>query len=365
MMQWLKQMRQTRTPVHSSASQQEERASGLRISYQALSAVQLTLQLLLWVVLWAYDATQQTVWQSTVLTAVPLVILWLLWRRAEAAEENPANGWIALLLLPCLWADLYLMMQASGALMYSMIPEFPAWARVLLLTLFPLATLLLGRSRGAAYGAYTLRFVLLGLFALSTVLLLSDVRVERLWPLLGKGAANTAFSALWGGGAVWGVALLFLLPRSDRQRGMTPAKPTGAFFVWLPLALCVLWALWMAMLEPWRPDQGLTIGQKLVGMSRFSGSILIAETGALFWMLLLPTGMMGALTAGNQLLREVFPKLPALVGALITIGPGVVLVCIYQTELAPFLTDLLPYRFALSLAAGLLLCLRAGKEKKT
>lgn len=386
MIAWLRRTRQTHTPVHDENALKRERESGLRLGYQALGAVQLLLQMLLWLVMAAYDQTVQATWQAALMLVVPLAALWFIWRKAGtvpwgdrgtvqpgkertvcseapgAARQARAAAIACCLLLPCLLTDCYLLLRASEALLTDMIPVFPTWARIGIVTLFPLMTAWLGKGKGVAYTAYFMRFYLPVLFGLSTVLAAADIDGTRLWPLLGPGLAQTAETALGGAGACWGVALLYLFPqRRARPRGRE--GPGAALFLWLPLALCVLWALWMGLTMPWRAGDGLTPGQRMTGISQLSDSVLLGEAGALFWMTMLPLGLAGVVGGGEQLLRGVFPRLPRFLADGLALLPGLVGLCLLPAETPAPLRALLPWRFVLSALSGVALIFLGRKGR--
>ena len=361
MIAWLRRTRQTHTPVHDENALARERDSGLRLAYQALGAVQITLQLLLWLVMAAYDQTTQATWQAALMQAVPVAGLWLIWRNA-ALPERPAqtNGpspsaWVAAaLLLPCLFLDSYLLLRSAHALLTKLIPVFPDWLRVGIVTVFPLLTVWLGKGKGVAYGAYFMRFYLPVLFCLSTVLSGADIDASRLWPLWGSGLGPTALTALGGAGACWGVALLFLFPLEGRRGNLRDSRGT-ALCLWLPVALCVLWALWMGLVTPWRAGDAPTPGYRMTALSRYSRSMLLNEAGVLFWISMIPLGLAGTVGGGERLLRGVLPGLPRFWAALFSMLPGVAGLCLLPTHPPELLLALLPWRSLLSALCGVAL----------
>lgn len=361
MIGWLRQKTQTRTPVHDKQESQREKETGLSLARHTLMAILLLSQLLIWVSAWGYDGARQTTWQSAVMLALPLGALCLLWKQAESAALSRAGVYIALPLVLCLMGDHYVMLTASSSLMNTMIPSFPNWGKVLVVAVFPLLTVWRCGEKGLNYGAYALRNILLVLFAFSTVLIFAQLRLDRLWPLMGKGIGNTALTAVGGIGAVWGVALFHLFPSKVKAGKLRPGRP---LFIWLPMALCVLWALWMGMISPWRVGETLPVGEKLIGMSQYSASIIIAEIGALFWMLLLPVGLGGVLMLSGLLLQRAFPRLDRRLALLLSAAPGIVGLAFSPAAMLPFAAAVLPWRYALSAAVGIGLVIAGGRGKK-
>ena len=365
MITWLKRSRQTRTPVHDQSAQREECRSGLRLAYQTLAAGQLISQLLLWLVLYGYEPLKHTLWQAALMLCLPALLLWLTWRLPTKTGPRSPRAGFGLLLLPCLILDGYLLMLASCSLMSYMIPAFPLWIQLATVSLFPLLTLWVSGKNGVAYGAYTLRFLLLALFILITLSTVGSATPKALWPLLGDGLPKTALAALGGAGACWGIGLVYLLPQ-EASAPNAPAKgrqrPGGGLFVWLPMVLCLLWALWMSLLCPWRPGEALSVGQRMAASSRHSSLILLGEAGALFWMLLLPVSQLGTLHAGARLLQAVMPKAPQRLWPFVLLLPSIAGVYFSPSEALPFIAPLLPWRFALSALCGLCLWFAAKKE---
>ena len=158
MIAWIRRARQTRTQVDSPGAMQRERDAGLRLAFRVLGAMQLTTQLLLWTIQSGYDHLRQTTWQAAVFLTVPTLLLWLLWRRACRGGLEGGRRYWALLLLPNLCLDAYLCMLASNSLISDLIPAKTPLAWPLVVTFFPVVSSWLSRDKGAAYGAYTMRW---------------------------------------------------------------------------------------------------------------------------------------------------------------------------------------------------------------
>ena len=209
-----------------------------------------------------------------------------------------------------------------------------------------------------------------GLFLLATVFLNTNAHPVRLWPLLGQGPARTAAEALAGAGSGWGVALLFVLPLHSRRDDT--ARPVGegtagraALWTALPWLMCVIWALWYAMVRPWRSGDALDVGERLMGLARHSHSPLLYECSGLLWMLLLPLALTGSAVSGEKLLRSAAPRVPRSIAALIPLLPGTVAALVWPDDLLGALGWALPWRALLSAAAGgALWALSARKGRK-
>lgn len=368
MIAWIRRARQTRTQVDSPGAMQRERDAGLRLAFRVLGAMQLTTQLLLWTIQFGYDHLRQTTWQAAVFLTVPTLLLWLLWRRACRGGLEGGRRYWALLLLPNLCLDAYLCMLASNSLISDLIPAKTPLAWPLVVTFFPVVSSWLSRDKGAAYGAYTMRWLLAALVLCSTVFSGGDASLERLHPLLGDGLGKTLLFAAPGMGAVWGVALLELFPlRRGSPEPDRREKRRDWLFIAVPLLCCVLWALWLSMLEPWQPEESWDAGRKLAGLNQYGSNILIYGLGILFWMLMLPVSLLGTTTAGKLLLARAFPKIPKGLWPPALLLPGLALLAVSPSAILDGVPWILPLRYGLSLAAACALCLcrkRPGKETK-
>ena len=116
--------------------------------------------------------------------------------------------------------------------------------------------------------------------------------------------------------------------------------------------MCVIWALWYAMVRPWRSGDALDVGERLMGLARHSHSPLLYECSGLLWMLLLPLALTGSAVSGEKLLRSAAPRVPRSITALIPLLLGA-------------LGWARPWRALLSAAAGgALWALSARKGRK-
>ncbi|HIS42228.1 MAG TPA: hypothetical protein IAC11_05070 [Candidatus Limiplasma pullicola] len=354
---WFRRARQTLSTVKNREEAQRQQRRAACAAYRTLGVLQLAAQLMLWVTLYAYDRLVQTTWQAALLLALPLAGLWALWRGGEDALATRNGARLTLLLLPCLMLDAAVLLRTLGGYISQLIPEYPLWACTVVPAALCWLTVLLSRENGAAYGASLLRFLLLGLFLLATVFLNTNAHPVRLWPLLGQGPGRTAAEALAGAGSGWGVALLFVLPLHSRQSAAALSADrhaAGRAAVWtaVPWLMCVIWALWYAMVRPWRSGDMLEVGERLMGLARHSHSPLLYECSSLMWMLLLPLALTGCAVSGEKLLRSTLPRVPRSVAALLPLLPGAAAALIWPDDLLGALGWALPWRALISAAAG-------------
>ncbi len=352
---WIKRERQTRTKVDDKSSERISRKRGQIAAYRAMAAVQITVQLILWIMLKAYDKGMQTTWQSALMLAVPVIGLYLLWTAGKGGlSSNAARFWL-LALIPCLLIDAAVLVTVLDAFVSEMMPAYSPVLRLAIIGFLSLWAVCGARQNGVAYGVAALRHVLLLAFALGTFLLNADINVDRLHPLLGGGVSTTALNALEGIGGVWGVSLLFALPGISRvNMSIVKIKRRGAWiYALLPLVLCVVLALWLGLARPWRADDAMTMGERLMGLARNSRSILICELVGVGWLLALPCALFGCVRSGESLLSNAFPKLPRLLGTLAVLMPAVVYAFFCGNNGLGFAEAIMPYRIVLGAAAGI------------
>ena len=366
---WFRRARQTLSTVKNREEAQRQQRRAACAAYRTLGVLQLAAQLMLWVTLYAYDRLVQTTWQAALLLALPLAGLWALWRSGETALSAPGGARWTLLLLPCLMLDAAVLMRTLAGYISQLIPEYPFWACAVVPAVLCWMAALLSRENGAAYGASLFRLLLLGLFLLATVFLNTNAHPVRLWPLLGQGPGKTAAEALAGAGSGWGVALLFVLPLHSRQSAAALSADrhaAGRAAVWtaVPWLMCVIWALWYAMVRPWRSGDMLEVGERLMGLARHSHSPLLYECSGLMWMLLLPLALTGCAVSGEKLLRCAVPRVPRSVAALLPLLPGTVAALVWPDELLNALGWALPWRALLSAAAGGVLWAQAARRQR-
>ena len=231
MIAWIRRARQTRTQVDGPSAMQRERDAGLRAAFRVLGAMQLTTQLLLWAIQFGYDHLRQTTWQAAVFLAVPTLLLWGLWRRACRGGLEGGRRYWALLLIPNLCMDAYLCMLASNSLISDLIPAKTPLAWPLVVTFFPVVSSWLSRDKGAAYGAYTLRWLLAALVLCSTVFSGGDVSLERLHPLLGDRDRQNAAGRCAGHGSRMGRSAAGAVPSQARKPGARQQRKTEGLAV--------------------------------------------------------------------------------------------------------------------------------------
>ena len=363
MISWIKKAGRTRTDVDSRAAMLRERQEGLRLCQRSLCAVMLAVQLILWLTLFLYDRRQNLSWISALTAGLPLAVLALLWHfAARRGSLSGGRARAALLLIPCLWLDLFLCMAAAVSLMEYYIPTFPAYGRVLMVILFPLLTLCISRGRGIAYGLYPLRYPLLIMFTLSTVLSGADVSIQRLmplrlpeWPALGESLYTAA-------GAVWPVCLLFLLSANDTAPTSPKQKRRFLPFLLVPVVLLLIWALWLSLLRPWEPSDPLVPARKLTAISQYGGNMLMSQLGTLLWTSALPAAILSGLYAGQHILGAAMPKAPSLLFSLLMILPPAALLLLPAPLLTRLTEVLLPLRFLPALVCGIVFLILPPKE---
>ncbi len=353
-------MKKTRTDVRTRLSQRRQRRLSGEAAYRALASVMLGAQLLLWLTFFSFDRAFQATWQSAVMLLAPLAAICAVWALGAPALETPAGKWIGLMLVPCLMLDAALLLFGLSGLIGLLMPQYPPWVSTLVPAAVCVLSALCARPRGAAYGAITLRGLLLILFVLGTLFLRASSRTDRLWPLLGKGIGNTAYTALLASGSVWGAALLFALPEGANERGTGKRAVLPAL---LPWALGCVWALWFGMLRPWSEGDVISVAQKLTGLSRNASSVVIYELAGLMWMLLLPLSLTGALSACETLVARAIPKCPRWIPLVAAPLPGVCLLLFNSDSASHMLATALPWRAAAALAAGAALWILAWRER--
>ena len=339
--------KQTRTRVHSPAAQKRERERGLLSASRAAAAIQLGTQLLLWIFFFAYDQTEQTVWQAALMLFLPLTILWLVWK--NTAADHPTARWWTLPLVLCLLLDAAFLLLAVSGFISQLVPTYPPWVPVAVPAAVCWLTALCARPRGVKYGAAALAVPLVALLIFGTVFLRASTRADRMWPILGDGLLSTAKTALTGAGAVWGVSLLFLKSHQKSARWTV-----------VPWALAALCAVWFGFLNPWGPGDDLPVAEKMMGLARHAHSVILYEMTGILWMLLLPAALTACYSTSGELIRRAFPRLPF----WLSLPPAVLLpaaaLLIWPDRLFGILQLLLPWRYLVSLicGAGLMICSR-------
>lgn len=332
--------KQTRTRVHSPAAQKREREGGLLSASRTAAAVQLGTQLLLWIFFFAYDQTEQTVWQAALMLFLPLIVLWLVWK--NTAADHPSARWWTLPLVLCLFLDAAFLLLAVSGFIRQLVPAYPSWVPVAVPAAVCWLTALRARPRGVKYGAAVLALPLVALLIFGTVFLRASTRADRMWPILGDGLLSTARTALTGAGAVWGVALLLL--KSNQK---------SARFTVVPWALAVLCAVWFGFLNPWGPGDDLAIAEKMMGLARHAHSVILYEMTGILWMLLLPAALTACCSTSGELIRRAFPRLPLWLSLLPAVLLPSAVLLLWPDRLFGILQLLLPWRYPVSLICGL------------
>lgn len=339
---------QTRTAIRTPAEAQRQARDGRAAAMRLTASAQILAQLFLWVTFYGYNRAVQAVWQAAGMLLLPFAALWLIWRQGEGAVESRAGAYCALPLLLCLLADAALMLYILCGYMDALIPEYSYPVGAITVAAVCWLTLLLSRRDGVAYGTKVLRLPFILLFLLGTVALRSSSRADRLWPLLGQGLENTGMAALLGSGAVWGCALLFLLPGKSAQP--SPIRRSG--YALVPWVMASIWALWYGFMRPWAPGDALDVGERLLGLARHADSVINYQLAGLMWLVLLPVSLTGCALGGEIVLCRAVPKCPRFLAGGIVLGAALGLVLAWPAQLPSVLEMVLPWRAAVSLACG-------------
>ncbi|MBE5801580.1 MAG: hypothetical protein E7319_04760 [Clostridiales bacterium] len=360
-----RRLMQTRTEVHTEEESIQSRMLGRLTSWHWLGAILLFAQLILWVVLAGYDNALQGTWQAAIMLLMPGLGLYLLWRAAAKGLAHRQAKWPLLCLLPSLILDIALLLAAWLSLMRQLMPSYPEVVLMILCLVMTFLAALLGRENGVAYGGGMLRWLLLGFLALVLLHANAGRTSDRLFPVLGHGLTHTAKTALTGVGAVWPVALFFVLPcHKDAHQFLVRAQkqPKTLLFLLPVFLLCILYSLSMAATAPWNPVDQLRVGEKLIALSRHTRSMLITELGSLWWLILLPLCAVAGLTSAGSILRRAAPRFPRWLALLAALLPGAAMIVLWPGILPRFLIALLPYRVIFPLLSGIWLCVLGRRQ---
>ena len=327
------------TPSAAKRQRQESRVKSLR----ALAGVLILCQILLWITFIGYDRTRQAVWQAAALQIVPLIILYLLWKKRDF-DKSP---FLLLPLVFCLLWDSCFAHFALSGFISQLIPHFPPWVGAAAPSVFVFLTVYWAGMRGVSDGAWLLRGAVGLLFIFGTVFLRASDRADRLFPLLGKGIPSTLSAALHGSGCVWGVSLLFALPRQESSK-------KALSFALIPFFLGLVWALWYGFIRPWEAGDSMAVAEKMMGLARHASSVTLYEMAGLLWMVLLPLSLCGSAACGLVFVKRAFPKTPRFLPILLFCALPAALVLLLPGQTLSVLETLFPYRWVLSAASGLL-----------
>lgn len=338
-------MMKTRTFVHSWQAQRRQRMQSEASACRALACVQLGAQILLWITFFGYDRAVQAVWQAALLWLIPFLLLWFVWKQGAKVIQNTRYALLAL--LPCLMLDAAFLLYVFSGYIGQLIPQYPGWTGVWAAGGFALLTAYLARTRGVTYGADLLKGMLVVLFLFATVFLRQSTRADRLWPILGRGFPNTLLTAAAGAGSLWGTALLFALAGEEEPKGKT------VFWGLIPWGLGCIWALWYGFLRPWAFGDVLPVAEKMMGFARHASGVTLYEMAGLLWMVMLPLSLTGALSTGEKLVKNAFPKCPRILPLLGVLLPGMLALLIAPEKMVSLLDAALPWRFAVSLITGI------------
>lgn len=340
--------RQTRTRIHSASERQREQQQGYDAAGRTMAAIQLGTQILLWIFFYGYDLCEQTVWQAVLMLLIPVILLFLIWRCADA--EHPSARWWMLGLNVCLLLDGVFLTSALSGFIAQLIPHYPAWVTVIFPCAMCYLAALCARERGVRYGSAVLAVPLVVLLVFGTVFLRASTRADRMWPILGDGLFSTARSALNGAGAVWGVSLLFLHGRKT------------AVYAAVPWGLGLLCAVWFGFLNSWASGDDLAVAEKMMGLARHAHSVILYEMSGVLWMLLIPAALIACLSASGQLIGRAFPKIPLWISLMVIAIPSAAASLWMTDSLFAVLQTVLPWRYVISLICGLGLMLTARRR---
>ncbi len=330
-------------PAELELMHMSSRQRGTAAACRGAVSVLLAAQLLLWLHRTANGSP--ALWQAALLLCLPAAGVWALsaaaWR-GDAARRP----WEKLLLLPCLLLDAASLLHALLSLLTRMMPSYPAGLLRAAIPLLLTAAVLLGRARGAVSGAFLWRRVLILPAVVLVWQTVSQQGFDRLFPILGDGVLPTLRQTLSGLGALWPIGLLFAVPPAAPEK-----KHAGAMSAALPLLGVCGFGLALGCAAPW-PADALT-GERLLWLSRSSGSITVGGLGAALWLLMLMLGWCVAILCIRLICTQVFPKLtgslPVLAGAALSMLP----LWLWPRSLPSWLLALLPWRLAMWAAAAL------------
>ncbi len=322
----LRRRLQTRTRITDEAGLRQSRQQGTVQAYRRLTAVLLTVQLHLWAAT-GYDRAGQAIWQAAAGLGLPALLLWLLARMAWKKNIRPRRFEI-ILLIPCLMLDASALLLSLMSLLRQLMPSYPMGVLKVVIPALLIAGAMLSRTNGAAYGLGLWRWLLIVLLATVLFGAHRGEGLAQMFPLMGNGVRSTLSAGYAGLGSLWLIPLLFLLPSGQREQLPGKKHASGASFVLIPLLFCLAFCLTLSLSAPWRPDESLTIGQKLLAVSRSSRSMPLVGLGALLWLLSLMIAFTATLQLGAKLLSELQPKSPAPLAAMLVALPSLVMMAL-------------------------------------
>ncbi len=373
----LRRAAQTRTDADTEARLAESRREGTLRAYRTAVSIMTAAQLLLWVCA-GYHRAGQGLWQAALLLIPAGALLWAVsrwcwggnaagmtggdagWSGSARDASRPgyrAGGagtpWELVLLLPCLLLDGLVLLHTLQSLLHQLMPSYPPGILRVVIPAVLVFSALMGKRNGVAYGSYLWRWLLCGLLVWVCLQGLRNSGTERLFPLLGRGIPETLLTALTGLGGLWAVPLLFLLPDGHpAPPRLKEGRPSSVLaYVLIPCVLCVLAALMLCCVAPWRGDDPVPTGLRLLLPGR-TGSMILSGLNALFWLALLMLGFAITLMCSQKICLRLLPglksALPPLLAGVLAAGS----LWLWPEGLPVAVTGLLPWRSLLWAAAA-------------
>ncbi|MDD3411057.1 MAG: hypothetical protein PHY12_09645 [Eubacteriales bacterium] len=312
----------TKTSVHGPASAARSRARGLRMACRTCACLMLATQLWLWGAIQLYADVGRAGWMAMAAQAVPMLLLWLLWRGRPVRRPGLEKAALALL-TPCLLWDAAWTLNALCALCEAeLLPSWPRAAVCALVAGLGLITLRASGQHGIPYGLHQLKWSLIVLALLATALAGAHPDGRNLRPILGPGLGRISRSALSGVGCTWPAALLFVLPdaavseeKKEAQRvGCGEDTPKALLYLAAAWAAGLLLALFQGLCAPLR--EGLNAGQRQIALLWLSDNPILVQLGTLCWLALPLCAFLAGLWYTETAARTLAPRLPRSLGAL-------------------------------------------------
>lgn len=352
----LRKLSQTRTEVHSAASEQSTQVLGLRRAYRMLAAVQVLAQLLLWTVHWLYFDLEYASWQPILLMLVPALSLFFLWGALPVHPASLATRRLRLFLLPCLWLDAGLLFVSLSLLCQLQLSMWPVYAIVVGIAAFTYFTLVLSGRHGVAFGVNLLWWII-PLLVLGTFTFSGEPIWDNLWPILGDGIPQTLQASLLGVGSVWSIALFFVLPRDASVGKLRESKGRLSLYAILPIAIVLLWMFYHAMRGPWLAMNRLEPKESMRILIWSGTNLFTFLFTTVLWFVLLPVSLSSNSACATSLILEAFPRAPKKLVVILYLLPPMLFALLPPTQTLKILQLILPYRFVLSMlvAVGLLI----------
>lgn len=348
---FLRRSLQTRSTVHDSSDAAHRRVQSARVAYRVMAAIQILVQALLWYILWLYPQLLRNAWQGILLQLLPALATWGLWSAIPARACSPTALRLRLLLVPCAMVDGSALLVTLSMLCQLQLPAWPSHGVALGLFFFLYLITLLSGVHGAAYGVNQIRVLLLVLF-FGMLLPNGAPDVNRLWPLWGDGFSPLLKASLGGVGSVWGIALLFALPRDALSPHVQDRRSTTLAWGFLPVLLVALWALWTCLAGDWQFSAGLLPKERMIVLTWHGSDLLSFQATTAAWLALLSASLVGNAASAVSLVREALPRLPKFLSTALYLLPALFFCFLPPESALGLLALLLPYRLALCLGVG-------------